>query len=417
VEVKLFEASKDSKWFDAIEKKNCKLLLQLFRHDRNLWVQTGLKGRSVLHVAVMQGCSELVAELYNYKGDLVPGGINSPVLNPFKFLWENARDGRLKNASAQDIWLVMEGPSDKAGDQQGEPLAGRSGYDYVYSHVMCRMPDDSEDREMLSLREAISSIASAEEFVMDENDVDFNFENGERMELYLHMACSKLRNVLAAEAFAPRSFGGSVGEGAQIFHFIMAVCKHLPPNLLLKLFDQKDAQGRTILQVLITKTADFKSAVCMLEEMLEFLPEVCVNILDKAGRTILHWAVGHHITWAVQLLLKSGKAKLDISFRTFHIQNISAFHLMLLYDVNLPSDSSSFPHKPYWPSLKDELRTHCCIQPVSRIYGYSSDVDCSPLISAIVMGRNKFVKDIIETQVINPYLCSSLTLTLICSTV
>jgi hypothetical protein len=27
VEVELFEASKDSEWFDAIEKKNCKLLL------------------------------------------------------------------------------------------------------------------------------------------------------------------------------------------------------------------------------------------------------------------------------------------------------------------------------------------------------------------------------------------------------
>ncbi|CAK9204090.1 unnamed protein product [Sphagnum troendelagicum] len=110
VEVELFEASKDSEWIDAIEEKNCKLLLQ----------------------------------------------------TPFEFLWENARDGRLKNASRQDIWLFMEGPSDTAGDQwrqQRDLLAGRSGDDYVKSHVMCRMPVDSEDREMLSLREAISSIA------------------------------------------------------------------------------------------------------------------------------------------------------------------------------------------------------------------------------------------------------------------
>ncbi|CAM6058050.1 unnamed protein product [Sphagnum tenellum] len=110
VEVELFEASKDSEWIDAIEEKNCKLLLQ----------------------------------------------------TPFEFLWENARDGRLKNASRQDIWLFMEGPSDTAGDQwrqQRDLLAGRSGDDYVKSHVMCRMPVDGEDREMLSLREAISSIA------------------------------------------------------------------------------------------------------------------------------------------------------------------------------------------------------------------------------------------------------------------
>jgi hypothetical protein len=61
---------------------------------------------------------------------------------------------------------------------------------------MYRLPVDSEDREMLSLREAISSIAIKEDFVMDENDVDFSFENVERKELYVHMACSKLRNVL-----------------------------------------------------------------------------------------------------------------------------------------------------------------------------------------------------------------------------
>ncbi|CAK9204092.1 unnamed protein product [Sphagnum troendelagicum] len=74
VEVELFEASKDSEWIDAIEKKNCKLLLQVFRSERSLWVQTGLKGRRVLHVPVMQGCSELVRELHYDESDLVPCG-------------------------------------------------------------------------------------------------------------------------------------------------------------------------------------------------------------------------------------------------------------------------------------------------------------------------------------------------------
>jgi hypothetical protein len=74
VEVELFEASKDSEWIDAIENKNCKFLLQVFRSERSLWVQTGLKGRRVLHVAVMQGCSELVRELHYYESDLVPCG-------------------------------------------------------------------------------------------------------------------------------------------------------------------------------------------------------------------------------------------------------------------------------------------------------------------------------------------------------
>ncbi|KAH8941643.1 hypothetical protein BDL97_14G054000 [Sphagnum fallax] len=197
VEVELFEASKDSEWFDAIEKKNCKSLLQLFRDNRSLWVQTDLKGRSVLHVAVMQGCAELVHELHCCKGDLVPCGKNWQT--PFEFLWENARDGRLKDASAQDVWVVMEGPSVNYRNDPwkflNDPLADRSRDDYIQSHAMWRMPVDSEDSEMLSLRGAISSIAIKENFVMDENDVDFNFENVERKELYVHMACSRLRNV------------------------------------------------------------------------------------------------------------------------------------------------------------------------------------------------------------------------------
>ncbi len=52
--IQLFEAPADSDWFLAIEARNCKLLLELFQADRSLWVQTGLKGRSVLHVIVMQ---------------------------------------------------------------------------------------------------------------------------------------------------------------------------------------------------------------------------------------------------------------------------------------------------------------------------------------------------------------------------
>jgi len=374
VEVELFEASKDSEWFDAIEKKNCKLLLGLFRSDRSLWVQTGLTGRSVLHVAVMQGCSELVHELN--EGDLVPGGKNWRT--PFEFLWENARDGRLKNASAQDLWLVMDGPGD----------CQRSRDDYIQSHVMCRVVVDSE---MLSLRKVICSIARKEEFVMDENDVDFNFENVERKELYLHMACSRLQNVHNEEDFQR--------SGRQIRNFIIAVLKHLHQNLLQKLFDQKDAQGRTILQVLVTRGAD--TAACIFGEMLETLPEACVNTLDKAGRTVLHWAVAHDITWAVKALLRSRKAKLDIIFETTYIKNITPFHLILLYDHYLPpSDSIIARAPPYWPSLKDELNKNFCIPMAFTSNHRRGYCVHEPLECAILMGRNKFVKDIMKIQVI-----------------
>ncbi|CAK9204094.1 unnamed protein product [Sphagnum troendelagicum] len=175
----------------------------------------------------------------------------------------------------------MEGPSDTAGDQrrqQRDLLAGRSGDDYVKSHVMCRMPVDGEDREMLSLREAISSIAIEEDFRMDENDVDFNFENVDRKEF-----------------------------GILAFTF---------------------------------------------REMLEILPDACVNTLDKAGRTVLHWAVAHDITWAIEELLESGKARPDVTLQTAYIRNITAFHLILLHDHNLPDS--------YRRYLKDELKRDFC---------------------------------------------------------
>jgi len=428
VEVELVEASKDSKWFKAIEKKNCKSLLQLFGSDRSLWVQTGRKGRSVLHVAVMQGCSELVRELHHYEGDLVPCGKNWQT--PFEFLWENARDGRLKDASAQDIWFVMEGPSfrtrnqksawedldverelklsaERAGDRSLQLSFDRSRADYIQSHVMCRDPVDSADPEMLSLRGAISSIAIKEDFVMDDNDVDFNFENVERKELYVHMACSRLRKKHNYEDWKKCC--------DQIIGFIIAVLTDLSEkNLLQKLFDQKDAQGRTILQVFVLCQIFQHNAACceMLESafkrMLEMLPDDCVNTLDKAGRTVLHWAVAHGIYWAMRKLLESRKVKTDLTFETAYIRNISAFHLIPLYEHHLYAYASTHP------ALKDDLKKDFCLFDWNML-SIKELIGRDPLLWAIAMGRNLFVDQLMEIKVIYSHLCTSLTLTLICS--
>jgi hypothetical protein len=384
---------KDPKWFDAIEKKNCKLLLQLLKSDPNRWEQTGHKGRSVLHVAVMQGCSELVRELH--EGDFPCWEKRQ---TPFEFLWENARDGRLKDASAQDIWLVMEGPSVKIENEMScerfldgtpdlvglfqyrgdpvDPVDGRSRDDYYKSHVMCSMSIDSE---MLSLREAISQIASEKQFVMDENDVDFNFEDDERKELYVHMACNMLRNLEKEEVCKS---------------FIVAVIEKLrEKNLLQRLFDQMDAQGRTILQILVSGAGEGNRNIgVFLRSILEILPDACVNTLHKAERTILHWAVGHNYIFVAQDLLDSGKVKLDVTFQTQYYWDMTPLNLLLLYNY----DWDGALHL----MVKDQLN-----RPIGR-RNFRMLVPKPPTLDtlswAVLMGKKHFVEEVMRTEVICP---------------
>lgn len=63
----LTSASPGSKWFTAIQRNDCKTLLQLLEVHPKLGLQTGPDGRSVLHVAIVQGCTELVHKLHKYQ--------------------------------------------------------------------------------------------------------------------------------------------------------------------------------------------------------------------------------------------------------------------------------------------------------------------------------------------------------------
>ncbi|CAM6036291.1 unnamed protein product [Sphagnum compactum] len=360
--IQLFEAPADSDWFHAIEARNCKLLLELFQTNRSLWVQTGLKGRSVLHVAVMQGCSELVKQLHDYQGDLIPRGENWET--PFEFLWENAKDGRLKDASARDMWIVMEGLSVEE-DMKIQPdfldlklpipelpsMSSTNDSDvYRRSHVT-RMKPVADDK-MLRLRDVITSIAKEEAFVMDETDVDFNFEDVERKELYVHMACSRMRKVHSEDDWESFGFG--------LAKFMIAAFTALDQEgngLLKKLFDQRDAQGRTILQIFVLPFPDvfenieypepIKSFCETLQQALRILPKDCVNVLDKAGRTLLHWAIAHNSRWAVGVLQKNGKTEKDLTFQTAIMQDITAFHLQLWPGVDYQTG--------YFRNLKKEF--------------------------------------------------------------
>jgi hypothetical protein len=134
-----------------------------------------------------------------------------------------------------------------------------------------------------------------------------------------------------------------------------------------------------------------------LKRILAKLPAECVNIPDTAGRTVLHWAVAHEMTGAVKELLESGKVRPGDTFQTAYIEDITAFHLIILYDHMLP--------RFYFEYLKDEMETDFC----------KFQIDFFPVTGlipgAIQMGRNKFVKQVMETEVICSHHCTSLTLT------
>jgi hypothetical protein len=144
--------------------------------------------------------------------------------------------------------------------------------------------------------------------------------------------------------------------------------------------------------------------------MVEILPDACVNTLDKAGRTVLHWAVAHYIFWAVEILLKSRKARPDVTFQTVYIKNITAFHLILLYE-------NYSLWLLYRGSLEDDLKRDFCyfLGGLVASRGIEKLIAKAPLLWAILMGRNEFVKDIMATEVVCPHLSTSLTLTLRCS--
>jgi hypothetical protein len=368
----------------------------------------------------MQGCSELVKQLHDHKGDLIRRGKNW--LTPFEFLWENAKDGRLKDASARDMWIVMEGlpvedftailsdsndltPFREKLKQLVQDIrhpgsfvyTRYSCHAYLQSHVTGTKPVAND--EMWRLREVITSIANKEAFVMDETDVDFNFEDVERKELYVHMACSRMRKVHSENDW--ESFGCGLAK------FMIAVFSALQDKgLLKKLFDQQDAQGRTILQIFVLPFLDvfegfkypepIKSFCETLQQALEILPKDCVNVLDKAGRTLLHWAIAHNSRWAFGVLWQNGKTNKDITFGTATMQDITAFHLQLWPGVDYQADSFDNLEKEFSKQLK--LRGSTILLECSESETWDT------LEWAILMGRKDIANGLLWKREVRPHI-------------
>ncbi len=231
--------------------------------------------------------------------------------------------------------------------------------------------------------------------------MDFNFEDVERKQLYVHMACSRMRKVHSEDGW--ESFGCGPAK------FMIAVFTALDQEdkgLLKKLFDQQDAQGRTILQIFVLPVQDvfesieypepIKSFCETLQQALEILPEDCVNVLDKAGRTLLHWAIAHNSRWAFGVLQKNGKSKKDLTFETATMQDITAFHLQLWSGVDYQVG--------YFDILEKELSKQL------KLRGTTANLRCSEsgtwetLEWAILMGRKGIANGLLRQCKVRPHI-------------
>jgi ankyrin repeat protein len=401
-QIDLSSASRGSKWFTAIERNDCKTLLQLLETNPKLGLQTGPGGRSALHVAIMQGCTELVYKLHKYQalpseeGDYSAFEILSeeardhsiPDASEFEILWKLARDDCMQNASALDIWSIMDANSSE-----------RSSDDYISAHPMRPLLSDEEEAEISSLRKVMSSYQ--ERFEMDMDDVNFNFDV--RSELLVHMACSRLRNIVFKKFPLKDESDSSVrGQLFEIVTFISTVLEELKDeNLLQKLFKQKDARGRTILQVFVASKYPIANenktwVEDEFRKLLKILPSDCVNACDSVERTALHWAVAHHSCWAVKILVESGKADLCKTCKTAHYKNVTALHLAVIHDCDncarhLLKSDCNLKQMSLWMEIDISFSSH-------------SQKKWRPLDLAIIMARVKLARTMKQMMVCFTYL-------------
>ncbi|CAM6034968.1 unnamed protein product, partial [Sphagnum compactum] len=155
------------------------------------------------------------------------------------------------------------------------------------------------------------------------------------------MACSGLRNLVSKKFALKDESDPSVRDQlSEISTFIYTILEDLKgKNLIHRLFKQRDARGRTILQVFVAyKYAIAKENKTWVEEqfrkLLEILPHECVEETDSAGRIVLHWAVAHHSCWAVKILVESGKVVPCKTCKMAHFKDVTALHLAVIHDCD-----------------------------------------------------------------------------------
>jgi hypothetical protein len=308
-------ASQESEWCAALKTRDCKKLLGFLRQQPDLWREIDSKGRTVLHVAVIQACSELVVEVLK--------SVNEP-LNT-KMLVE-ARDESLCNAAAYHLARIVgnkdiivrinKARTDEPPGPQAPMITNQRG------HEVCVIIKRT-------MRNAGIGSRLRQQF---EVDVDYNFvKESKQLMCVLHVACKK----------------------ADQWDFIYEVIRRTKARSnahVQELFKLKDPQGRTLLHVAIEEDGFHheeldESMATVVDTALKILePDLddecvknCVNAQDSTGRTPLHRAVankraGHKM---INVLLNHRMTDVNALWKSVDetvTGNVTALHLAILHN-------------------------------------------------------------------------------------
>jgi ankyrin repeat protein len=275
-------ASRESEWSAALKTRDCKKLLSLLQKKPRLWRKTDPNCRTVLHVAAMQGCSQLANDVLR----CVKGNNPSDIQSSQEMLL-SAKEKSLCDADAFSLAKIV-GNRDimdmintvKSGTKL-QPIPG-----VTMSQDAAALSRIIEVLTMEGGKYARAAINLKEKF---EHDVDYNFVESQKHLLYLHVAFKQ-------------------SEFWDFVHAVIERTKTRSYALLEALFNLKDAQGRTLLHVAVEEDGlgDKRHDTYMANAVKNALAifgadpvcdatvfKKCVNSRDLAGRTPLHRAVAN----------------------------------------------------------------------------------------------------------------------------
>lgn len=283
---KLVDAAPSSKWYKALERRDCRKLMRLMKGDQfHLVGHTAPKGRTVLHVAVVQGCWDLMEQALT-----VFGKVNSQNFPERYSVLLNAKDERWGGKTAYELARNFVGNKQIAKYLQYGPTSA----EIATPPAEVTMHTDDEC-SLIVVREIIESAIKEGEGrfaglqASFAGDVDYNFESEEYREFLFHHACSKLGVPKPSDGLDMDIFV------KEVIHRCLAR-ERLQKNmkLLIPLFKRQNWQGRPPLHALLASGQNGFD-VAMKGTLVDLLWSLkgdsyreCVNARDALGRTIIH---------------------------------------------------------------------------------------------------------------------------------